>query len=469
MAELILEYPGTDVNCRGQKPKLPLWPDRSEDQYCTCTFTSPLGVAAWIGNMSMVLFLVQNGATSADPFPLLVACYRGQVEFALALLESGFDVKEVDVYSHGLRAEALEVGERAFTTDEDRNHHNLLQRLIQQGGRIEEGFLVAVSCGNLPLLELLLRHLGSTPVTWDKLGKTPLDVAIENGPITIVEFLLGVGFTEFRNVEHIFSSDAVMFLLEQGGNFVLSTLLQSSTGGSILCHAIQKKDWELVGWLFRYEVDLNQAVGSSSATPLELAVQMGNVDIVSKLLDRKALITTMVWTNLMNSYPIPHGMVKVLFSSLDQDTRHEKPGIGNYSQGLNPLVDAVNTRNRNLVKLYLEKGDAKILGMSLAAAVHHSDVDLVQIFLDAGAPLEKYSYIRKTPRELLSISTPFSTAMENGHTRIFHMLMSAAVTAIKESIGYNALVSGTSSCVNPQYISTILRRPQLWPLSGFQF
>ncbi|KAK3984771.1 ankyrin repeat-containing domain protein, partial [Cladorrhinum sp. PSN332] len=437
LVNLLLTFRGIDVNGSAQELEFQeFWPLNLK------TFTTPLGLAAWKGNLSMVQLLLQNGATPDNAFPLLAACYGGHAEIAMALLKKGFEAKEGDSYANTLR-----VPDKTFTAlgrleqltnytscigtfaahfkDEDCIHQELLEHLIQQGARTDEGFLVAISYGNLPLLKLLLPHLESTPFTWDDFGKTPLDVAVENGPLTIVEFLVGAGFTEFRNTERISSGVAAMFI-EHGGNHFLPAILKSTNGTSILSYAIQSQDWGLVEHLLRYDIDLSQPAQPSLPTPLELAVRLGDVDLISRLLSRKALITARVWTSFRDCPQLSDKVLKVLLSSLDQDTRHMKPDSGLEGQ---PLLQAVETRNHNFVKLFLEAEcwNAKYLGKSLTAAVFYNEGYLVQLLLNAGASLEENTLVRYK-----DIHRPVR-------------------------IGYEALRDGSLRNVDPEYIDILLK------------
>lgn len=439
-------------------------------------FTTPLGLAAWKGNLSIIQLLIQNGATPVDAFPLFAACYRGHAEIALALLklERGFKAKEGDAYANTLR-----VPDKVFTAlghleplpnytscigafaahfkDEDGIHQELLKHLIQEGARVDEGFLVAISYCNLALLKLLLPHIESTPFTWDDFGKTPLDVAVENGPLTIVELLVGAGFTELRNAERIYNIDALIFF-ERRDIPLVPAILKSNSGTSILSYAIQSQDWRLVEHLLRYDIDLNQPIRPSLSTPLELAVRLGDVRLVSQLLSRKALITAEVWTSLSYYPQVSNEVLKVLLSSLDQDKRHIKPDFDPEGQ---PLLEAVITKNHSFVKSFLkaECWNAEYLGISLTAAVLCNEHCLVQLLLEAGASLEEHVEVEVEADDELDIasSSPIEAAMKAENVSTFKALIYAAGTAIKGRIGYYVLCEGIESYVGSEYIDILLK------------
>ncbi|KAK4169786.1 hypothetical protein QBC43DRAFT_351939 [Cladorrhinum sp. PSN259] len=423
--------------------------------------TTPLGLAALGGNVGMVQLLIQNGATSAHAFPLLAACWKGHAEIAMALLKSGFEAKQGDTYAN---ANTLRVPDKAFAAPHSLKnllsyrscvgafsaclhgqncfHQELLGHLIQKGARTDEGFLVAIKCGNLPLLELLLPHVKSTPFTWDEFEKTPLGFAVENGPLTIVKFLVDAGFTQVRNVQRIYSSDVALFL-EQGKSPLLPGILKGRNGTQILTDAISRKNRDLAEHLLRYDIGLNQPVHDwwKLSSPLEAAVGIGDVDLISVLLSRKALITAKLWITFSS---IPESsdtekLLKVLLTSLAQDTRHKRPETA-FLVNNKLMIDAVRARNHTFVNLLLEvpTWDAKYLGKALTLAAHLNQDRLVQVFLNAGASLEE-------DLDRLAGEGPVNSALQAAvgkrNSNMVRALLSAG-RAINARIGYEALCRG---------------------------
>ncbi|EGG13955.1 hypothetical protein DFA_11716 [Cavenderia fasciculata] len=199
--------------------------------------------------------LLQKGANPNIPnqlgtTPLMISCALGDRSIVLMLLN--------------YKASVLDLDHRGFSA---LMYTQVYGYKVIVGNEIRSGFNGEIVTGDLlnqrrSILQILLNH-GARIDTASKEDWTPLKLAIKHGPLDFVEYLIDMDETLVKKVD----SDRL--------------------GWSCLNLAIRYSPVEVIDLLLKRGCSTRHCVNSTS--PLLLAIQYRNVDVVSRLLHHKVL------------------------------------------------------------------------------------------------------------------------------------------------------------------------------------
>lgn len=232
---------------------------------------TPLHAAVENENIQVIRYLLQNGAnlktaTVADKTtPLHTACFKGNKEIAQILVVAGADVNAKNI--HG----ATPVVTAAFYGKKP-----LVEYLTTAGGNLdaksEDGKILAVSAistGKTNIFEELI-DAGANVNQKDENGKTMLHSAVEKKDIKTAQELISKG----ADVNATFKEN-------------------ENTEITPLHLAALNKDKPMVKMLLKNEADKNAKDGLNGATPLEVAILVGDNDSATILIESGANVNSL--------------------------------------------------------------------------------------------------------------------------------------------------------------------------------
>ncbi|KAK4464405.1 hypothetical protein QBC42DRAFT_319840 [Cladorrhinum samala] len=458
-----------------------------------------LGLAAFRGHSSIVDLLLRplrcptpNSHASLRKLqvlsPLFLACQQGHVGISLKLLDAGLDVNEGDTSARILGEyrcwcrcpgtvnkplDSLISVLICRFRETDEAHRDLLNRLVRQGAHFDQGLLEAAIAHQRPaLFALLSGHCYNTSTQ-----KTPSEIAIECGPVKLVEKLFAIhGLAGIGQINHICHLETAKFLDRIG---LLPGLL-ASNGIQILTSVILSAPM-VTQYLLRYEIDLN---GSCSpvrcrkakfetdesltfSAPLDAAVFMGQLDLVRDFLERGAIITADTWAILTagtwgcvcDKQERAADILEVLLRFWLQGEGHVTPKLARSQSGGGILLDVALLGDRRAVELLLKHGpafDEQCLGVALAVAVFYYNNGLAQLFLDAGASLEEQvpPSLRSGPDDCRG-ECPLLSAVVYGNKDMVGILMRAGAK-VNGITGYKALYEAQGKFDGSKMVDVLL-------------
>jgi ankyrin repeat protein len=264
---------------------------------------TPISLACNDGSTAMVELLLKAGANANDTLPtgetaLMGAARTGKLEAVKALLARGAAVNA----SERLR------GQTALMWAVSERHAGVAQALLEHGAdvraRSKRGFtplLFAARDGDLGLARLLLAH-GAAVNEADAEGASVLLVATVRGHVALARFLLDRGANPNADVAGYTALHWAAGTSETGSTYDLH---QVESGEWAALQGIPTRDGKLalIGALLTHGANPNAQVvkdpprfGYSQfkrqyligATPLYLAAQAGDVDVMRLLIERGA-------------------------------------------------------------------------------------------------------------------------------------------------------------------------------------
>uniref|UniRef100_UPI00398F803B 2-5A-dependent ribonuclease-like n=1 Tax=Pristiophorus japonicus TaxID=55135 RepID=UPI00398F803B len=304
-------------------------------------YGTPLSIAAHSGNEDVVELLLKNGANvnyrtvEYGWTPLLNAVQSDHENIVHLLLKHGADPH----LSKGNGATPFIIAAIA-------NNVNLLQTFLSLGADVNEtdvfgftAFMEAAQHGNEDALRFLFqknadvnkhREVCDTKKNQGKGGKTALMDAVLKGHEDIVKILLGEMHADVKAVDNL--------------------------GRTALIHALQKYSQAIVETLLNHEADVN-SIDKNQSTPLSTALTQSplNIHVVEMLMKRGVNL------NVPNN------------------------------AGKTPLILAVETKNKEVVKLLLEGASVEINAQdksgrtALLAAAENEDASLTEMLCEKGA------------------------------------------------------------------------------------
>ncbi len=149
--------------------------------------------------------------------------------------------------------------------------------------------------GHFEIVKLLINNGANVNIKVPEAELTPLHGAAMNGDMKIVKFLIEhnakPNSKDIEGATPIFAAcwigklSIVKYLVENGAD----TGSKTHYDATVLHHATQSGNLDLVKFLIRQGLDVNSRA-DNGATPLHIAVAIGNKDIVEHLLSSKANI-----------------------------------------------------------------------------------------------------------------------------------------------------------------------------------
>ncbi|XP_008558673.1 putative ankyrin repeat protein RF_0381 [Microplitis demolitor] len=279
----------------------------------------------------------------------------------------------------------------------------LLDQLLKKGVDVnfatetnEPALHSAISANNLPLVEKLIS--AGADVNMMSLAKgpfydtTPLQVAVENENVKIVELLI-------KNNAHVnidSKRSTVLTKAARKGNFELVDLLikagahvnPDSEQGKPLHMAIAKNNYEMTEYLIARGADVNSI--SKNRTTLQTAVKRGNKAIAELLL------------------------------------RHNVD-VNDCLNGKSVLCIAVENNNFELVELLLNAGacinSISFYGVPLHWAILENNYKMVEYLITRGANVNGIGFVDKYPYQLHGNFSPLQLAVRVNNLNIINLLL----------------------------------------------
>jgi ankyrin repeat protein len=206
---------------------------------------------------------------------------------------------------------------------------------------------------------------------------------------------------------------------------------KSSTGRTLLMHAVKKRDFERVKLLVELGADIHARDKDGNAA-LDYAIRCGHLEIFQFLCDKGVALDTsnkIGFTPLHYTSMLDHpDMTAILIEkgvSLDTECIHT------------PLMDACENGRDKIVRLLCEAGASlDSVGYRGATALHYATArgssEIVQLLCDKDAILDQENHDRETPLDL---------ACMNGHLNVVRILL-AAGAVLDQSHLYTAVHRG---------------------------
>ncbi|OQD86547.1 hypothetical protein PENANT_c007G00022 [Penicillium antarcticum] len=239
--------------------------------------------------------------------PVVLAVERKNVEITHALLQAGVDIKQADGQGK------MTLLERAT---ENRYSVALCKVLIEHGAQVNRpvssqkyessALLKALKRKSSEVAQLLIEAGARLNDEHTQPPYTALGAAIEHGDGILIQTLLATGATVVgTKLEAIGSLGTAMFLQ---ANDVLRGVLNVS-GPGILATALLAKNTDLARYLLEHDADREYRMGNedhvlSNQTPLEAAIEVGNVTFAETLLKRGAKVTDSVLAGAISKDPV---------------------------------------------------------------------------------------------------------------------------------------------------------------------
>ncbi|KAH7164964.1 ankyrin repeat-containing domain protein [Fusarium sp. MPI-SDFR-AT-0072] len=369
---------------------------------------TPLIAASESGHARVVQILLGAGA---DPDisdncsnALFAASKAGHDDVVLWLLAAGADVDQL-----ASRTSALQVAAEG-------GHDQCVRWLIAAGADLDqqaEGTALyrAARKGYLGIIQQLLvagADVDSQEEHGEKREEAPLHAAAASGRLEVVECLLNAGADV--NACGGTKETPIAAAAASGCAPVVKLLLDKleASGkkrfGAALAYAVQKREAEIVDMLLAAgaspDGDPEDTMDfHSMKSPLIIAVQAGNEDLVARLIKAGA--------------------------NVDQY-------FSQYGRSLTPLYAASMKGRLAIMRQLLDAGatvdgKAGYLGTPLLAAVSEGHVEVMTLLLDAGADLQARSAVNKYPALVV--------ALDKGHPEVVENLINAGAN-VNDSAEY---------------------------------
>jgi len=362
--------------------------------------------------------------------------------------------------------------------------------LVEQGVELSvESTIQAARTGETTLLETL-ETAGISLGTTDKVGTTPLLVAVRSGNQPVVDFLM----------QRDSVAETINQLTEPGRETPLSVALNArdfaladqliargayptvdkTPGNPFLVESIREDDTEMLNYLLRQKVDVDYR-GALSTTALSVAAERDRIDLMKQLINAGAdlnvrgvsgkplLIESVNEGNLekfdllisqgadvhlkigetigseMNalSFAVRGGNTEMIDVLLQKGTKSDVYGISGQ-----PLVhEVVVERKMGVVTQLLEHGSSFDViteegETPMGAAVVNEDIDMVDLLLGGG--------VSASP-QLEKGNSPLMLAVGSGNVPIAHQLLASGAKADK-----NALLAKSYSLRDDPLMSLLL-------------
>ncbi|MEM7184971.1 MAG: ankyrin repeat domain-containing protein, partial [Spirochaetota bacterium] len=261
-------------------------------EYVAGARRTAMGIAAEKGNLRLVKYLFQKGATIQRKIPaenpLVLAMKKNHKNVVAFLVKNGADI------------EARDSGFGILTFIGRHGHKEILELLPSKSDLFSmkrqvfrEGLTEAARTGNLKTLQALAAKIPLSDAGFRKL-KAPMIAAVKNNKVSVVSFLLSKGISTklFDNsrlaLVHLaawYGHKKILQLLKENGADIH---LLDAKGRTALFLASESGQVSCVQYLISQGADLNQIYPETGYSPLIVAVQNKHIAIVRILLKAKA-------------------------------------------------------------------------------------------------------------------------------------------------------------------------------------
>ena len=293
---------------------------------------SPLHFASKKGNVEVMELLLEHGAQvnvedGGRRSPLHIASRKANICAMKVLLEHGAQVDLLDIYSRSplhaaSRKRSVEVVKLLLDHEAEVNLIDMYD---------VSSLYIASKKGNIKVVKALLER-GAQVDLRDWKGRSPLYIASKKGNVDVVKMLLEHGaqvdLGDWRGRSPLFvaSADVAKLLLQFGAQV---HMVDKFSLTSPLHVASEKGNVEVVSLLLKHgtRVDLRDGGGRS---PLHIASEKGNVEVAKLLLEHEVLDVNLqdneLQTSLMIACQNGHGdLVTVLLDAgADKHSKNSK-------------------------------------------------------------------------------------------------------------------------------------------------
>ncbi|GIL43783.1 hypothetical protein Vafri_1401 [Volvox africanus] len=268
---------------------------------------TPLGLAAAVGDSSLVGLLLDEGCDVAEgdrvgATPLMAAAARGHTQVCRQLLDSKQGGNHGRTYL--LRQSTRRTGEVAVHAAAKGGHHDTLEALLAGGAEAEaldrEGrdcLMMAAANDHPKVMSYMLQNHGASAARADSLGRTALMHAAASGAVQAVQLLLSLDPPlELSQADHqgygplhhacLGGNVEVVEALTQRG-LILSAADPASL--TLLRLACRSGHAAVVDWMLRSGIGLRELV-AGGANPMFAAIRGSSTEVVDVLLGHGARI-----------------------------------------------------------------------------------------------------------------------------------------------------------------------------------
>ncbi|KAI6215992.1 hypothetical protein M3Y94_00450400 [Aphelenchoides besseyi] len=389
---------------------------------------SPLHVASFMGCISIVIYLIQQGAkvdveTVRGETPLHLAARANQTDIVRVLVRNG---AKVDAQARELQT-PLHIASRLGNTD---IVHILLNANADPNAASRDEYTalhIAAKEDKEEVAQILLDHKANKSALTRK-GFTPLHLASKYGNYNVAKLLLEGGtpvdiegknqVTPLHVAAH-YNNDRVAQLLLENGAFAQAT---AKNGYTPLHIAAKKNQMDIASALLSYKADPN-ATSKAGFTPLHLASESGHTEMSGLLIENGSMVNARANNGLTPLHLCAQednvDAARVLLSNRAEVNAQTKAGY-------TPLHVACHFGQLNMVRLLIEHGalvsaetTANYTPLHQAAQQGHNSV--VRYLLEHGA-----SPNSKT----VNGQTPLSIAQRLGYVSVVETLKTVTETTV---------------------------------------
>ena len=337
-----------------------------------------------------------NQCDASVKTPLHIAAENGYVEIVKELMGAGADIRKTDnrlytpllaaasgcrSYEDQLKIELWKEGKdnRSYQPHSKCGHYEVIKELIEAGAQIAHvGFFVgttplreAIYGRNVDIVNILVLN-GDEINEKSDTGITPIELAVQHGETEIVKELLKFGAD--TNLDTDEGKSLIFIAVEKGYRDIIKELIKAKAPfpEALRINAIEKaifndiiQETQTLQDVLSEEKDLINKKGELFY-PLEMAINLGNVDAIKTLIENGANVNLII------------------------------------EGGETPFTIAVGSGNIDIVRVMIKAGSnvnqVNDYGFTpLHSASCNGDVEIIKLLLDAGAEVNKRASLGQTP------------------------------------------------------------------------
>ena len=396
---------------------------------------SPLGFA--IANSSkigkeIIIYLIDNGAdinqiTSGmeGRSPFFLACKYGLLEYVKYMMELKPDVNVRDRF-----------GQTAVYFVSQNGDIEIIELLISQKADLNicsyEGYspiMIASGYGNKEIVQLLLKNGAKPDNNCSESNPTALYFAAKQGFYDIVKILIqykaNINYTDADGMHPIDlinfekdNMDILKFMVDNGADYKFKFFL-----------AIGSNDVKSVKKMLKTE-NVNQTVSEIKLTPLMLACEYGNMEIIQLLIDKGAEVNQIDASGKSAIvYTISSDKLEIARYLIDKGAE-----LNLFYDGISPLIKAIIEEKWEFAELFIEKGanvNAFQTITPMDVTLFKQNYDFADYLIEKGADINLKGDHGNTAL--------YNAAKEGDLESVNFLLNKGAKADIKNSYGYSPL------------------------------
>ena len=242
-----------------------------------------------------------------------------------------------------------------------------------------------------------------------------LFVAINNNNFLIVDGLLGIGCNS--NAKNSNNKPALFVALENGNMCIASSLINHGAKfGSILTSAIRKGLSEIVEKVLELRVDIDTVKDKMGYTPLYLAIDKNNLEIVKLLLKHNVNANR---RDKFDRTPLLFAISKGNSQIVKELVSNGAEVDGKNSLGMTPFMKAWTDNQMDIAKILLDHGaDVDFCWHDRSTTLHfeatYGNLENVRFLLKHNANINAVDNDKDTPLHL---------ATQNDHAEVVKLLL----------------------------------------------